>query len=186
MAYVSRYSKIKGTSGNDVLKGGSGNDWLHGGAGRDVLYGGRGNDLLHGGKGQDKLYGGAGNDVLKGGMHDDVLYGGRGNDVLFGGQGNDVLVGGQGADVFRFEWSDTFKGKNIRDEIRDFEKGVDKIDLSALEIWEKKGVTFHDLSSDQGAAVRVKIVGTDFSLDVIDRNGAAGSDLNLDYSDFIF
>ncbi len=57
----------------------------------------------------------------------DTLVGGAGEDVLIGGAGNNVLTGGGGVDVFRF----TELGAN--DVIRDFTRGVDRIDLSWLD-----------------------------------------------------
>jgi len=91
-----------------------------------TLLGGRGNDKLYGNNGANGLYGEDGNDELYGGGGNDVLIGGAGNDFLDGGAGGDVLVGGAGADRF-------FIGThgNDIDYIRDFERGIDRIQLSA-------------------------------------------------------
>jgi len=51
-----------------------------------------------------------------------------GDDVLTGGAGRDVLTGGAGADVFVFGSADA----GSRDMIRDFQAGVDRIDLTGL------------------------------------------------------
>ncbi len=109
--------KLAGTGGDDSLDGLAGNDTLDGKAGNDKLIGGGGNDKLIGGAGNDDLLGDAGRDVLRGGAGDDRLTGGSGNDVLSGHQGRDTFVfsRGGGADV-----------------IKDFQPGVDIIDVSAF------------------------------------------------------
>jgi len=116
---------ITGAGGNDNLSGLDGLDTLHGGAGNDTLNGGNGNDLLNGDAGNDSLVGGAGNDQLNGG---------DGVDRLIGGAGADTLRGGAGADVFVYAVAaDTGTTVAARDTIADFESGVDKIDLSAID-----------------------------------------------------
>jgi Ca2+-binding RTX toxin-like protein len=126
--------KLKGDAGIDRLEGGAGNDVLAGGAGNDVLAGGADNDKLLGDAGDDFLYGGDGVDVLKGGDGNDTLQGDGGNDVLRGGAGNDILqgllgddklYGDAGADTFLFQG-----GVFGKDKIKDFEFGVDTLDMS--------------------------------------------------------
>ncbi|MEM7243589.1 MAG: calcium-binding protein [Pseudomonadota bacterium] len=82
----------------------------------------------------DNIFGLAGNDIL---------YGYNGEDVLVGGEGNDQLYGGSNADTFVFNDGDGF------DTIKDFELGLDQIDLASL------GITFADLtiSENNGDAV---------------------------------
>ncbi|MGB0900095.1 hypothetical protein [Halocynthiibacter sp.] len=63
-------------------------------------------DLLYGGSGYDKLYG-----------HD-------GDDILYDGSGVDQMWGGAGADIFVFEED------GADDFIKDFEAGIDRLDLS--------------------------------------------------------
>jgi len=75
------------------------------------------------------LSGAGGNDALKGQGGDDTLLGGDGNDSLNGGLGRDALVGGAGSDHFVFD-SAIASGTNV-DQIMDFVKGQDVIDLSA-------------------------------------------------------
>jgi Ca2+-binding RTX toxin-like protein len=75
------------------------------------------------------LDGGAGNDTLKGQGGDDTLLGGDGNDTLAGGLGRDVLSAGAGKDHFVFD-TPIASGVNV-DQIVDFVKGQDVIDLSA-------------------------------------------------------
>lgn len=89
-------------------------------AGTDVA------ETLDGKGGNDFLYGNGGNDTLLGGTGKDLLDGGQGNDLLVGGEGNDQLVGGAGADTF------LFAPRGGRDTIEDFQRGVDRIDLTAF------------------------------------------------------
>ncbi|MGJ8583680.1 MAG: calcium-binding protein [Marinosulfonomonas sp.] len=72
----------------------------------------------------DTLVGTALDDVLLGADGDDTLSGGAGDDLLVDGAGSDILLGGQGADVF------TFHDDGATDVIQDFERGVDRLDLS--------------------------------------------------------
>ena len=135
--------KLYGGNNNDKLYGGNGNDKLYGDNNNDKLYGGNGNDKLFGGNNNDKLYGGNNNDKLYGGNNNDKLYGGSGNDLLKGDAGNDLLqgdagkdtlFGGAGADTFVFR-STTHSSASASgaDIIRDFTRGVDKIDLHFID-----------------------------------------------------
>lgn len=117
--------EIHGGRGNDKLFGGDWDDTLFGNGGGDTIFGGNGHDVISGGGGDDYISGEASNDSLRGGNGDDTILGGEGRDTLSGGVGNDVLVGGSDIDHFVF-----FKG-NSRDTLRDFERGVDVIDLRA-------------------------------------------------------
>lgn len=81
-------------------------------------------DHVSGGAGDDRIWGGGGGDWLYGNEGDDRLWGEDGFDTLEGGPGDDILWGGSGADVFRFISQD-----DGNDVIRDFEIGLDKIDL---------------------------------------------------------
>ncbi|MEP4198366.1 MAG: sulfatase-like hydrolase/transferase [Aliishimia sp.] len=137
---------LNGAEGMDTLQGGQGQDTLFGGQDEDVLVGNADDDLLRGnlgadtlagGTGNDNLRGGGDNDILHGGLGDDVLFGEDGSDILYGNQGNDVLNGGRGggqfdgsADVFVF--APAAQGHGGFDRIRDFENGLDQIDLSGF------------------------------------------------------
>jgi Ca2+-binding RTX toxin-like protein len=69
--------------------------------------------------------GGAGNDTIRATVD---------NDRIFGGPGADVLTGGAGADVFVWAVAaDTGLGRVARDVITDFQRGLDDIDLSAID-----------------------------------------------------
>jgi Ca2+-binding RTX toxin-like protein len=123
--------------GNDRVMTGAGrqvinleqdDDFASAGAGNDKLIGANGNDVLLGNRGRDRLDGSTGDDVLRGGRGKDHLLGGTGTDLISGGRGADKLQGGSDADVFKFG---THSG---HDRITDFTHGVDRMDLSALDI----------------------------------------------------
>ncbi len=128
--------RLYGLGGAETLDGGAGNDILVGGAGNDTLLGGTtGRDVLLGGTGEDSLVGGDDLDQLRGGADSDTLIGGAGRDVLIGG---DYVSGGfpgdGAADVFVFtDVSESSAGGGTRDVIRDFEQGLDIIDLSGID-----------------------------------------------------
>jgi len=126
---------LGGGKGNDILYGRDGNDTMRGGEDDDIMYGGLGDDIVGGGKGDDVIFGGAGNDLLKGGPDNDKLYGGLGNDILRGSFGDDVIVGGEGNDrLWGGEGMDVFVffDNSGSDTIRDFELGLDRIDLGGI------------------------------------------------------
>ena len=135
---------IDGLAGSDKLFGFGGDDVMDGGAGNDNVQGGAGDDTLSGSGGRDTLLGGAGADDLMGGSENDQLRGGDGGDTLTGGGGRDVLIGGSftgggfpgdgAADTFVFlAVSDSSTGGANRDIIRDYEVGLDIIDLAAID-----------------------------------------------------
>ena len=150
-------NRLDGGSFNDVLFGGAGNDTLIGGTGTDVAEF-DGNFSTHsisfqtgfftvtsGNGGTDILFGIEelkfadrtvtvimdGGLALVGGAATDDLAGTNGLDVLTGGGGADTLTGGAGADTFRYlAASDSTAAAS--DTITDFQAGVDRIDLTAL------------------------------------------------------
>ncbi|WP_170760418.1 M10 family metallopeptidase [Ruegeria lacuscaerulensis] len=125
---------LDGQDGKDSLIGGSGNDDLSGGGGKDILNGGDGNDTISGGYGLDIMVGGAGVDVLNGDGGIDFLNGDNGADTLIGGLGRDTMTGGQGLDTFVFNAiNESGATAADADVIKDFQQGVDKIDLSAID-----------------------------------------------------
>ena len=119
---------------SETMTGTSEQDMLDGSWGDDVLNGLAGNDVLIGGLGRDTLNGGDGNDTLDGGDNTDILVGGNGDDILIGGDDGDTMTGGAGADIFRILVAGDSKGSGSdRDVITDFQRGVDRIDLSAID-----------------------------------------------------
>ncbi|ASP23607.1 leukotoxin (plasmid) [Antarctobacter heliothermus] len=124
--------EVLGGAGNDTLNAGGDNDTVYGEAGNDILVGQDGSDLLDGGDNDDTMDGGNGDDTLEGGDGNDILRGRAGEDDLAGGLGRDYMTGGEGADNFVFRaLAGTVAGAN-RDQILDFEQGVDLIVVAGL------------------------------------------------------
>jgi hypothetical protein len=104
------------------------------------VLGGPGSDIMYGSSGANVLSGYAGFDALFGLAGDDALNGGDGGDALYGGAGRDVLTGDAGADFFQFAAvSDSGLTIFTSDMIMDFESGLDRIDLSAIDAIAKNG-----------------------------------------------
>ncbi len=170
---------LDGGADRDFLYGGRDADIAHGGSGDDEVRGNLGNDQLFGDAGSDDLRGGGSNDMLDGGTGDDFLFGEGGADTLFGGSGNDALSGGAGMgalDGLRdvFVYADAASGGGGFDRIKDWEDGIDAIDLSAFGF-----ATFGDVSALASAAsggVRVDFGGGDvlFIEDLLLANFDAG------------
>lgn len=94
-----------------------------------TLRGTRSDDILNGTNYNDVIYGRAGNDVIETGAGNDTVYGGRGSDTIVIGSGTNQLYGGSGADTFAV--GAVAAG---RSNLRDWQDGVDKIDLTDLGI----------------------------------------------------
>lgn len=168
----------------DLVNMGSGNDTVTGGTGTLAAYGGAGNDTLSGGSGSDALRGGSGNDVLLGGTGDDILRGDTGNDVIQGGAGNDILIGDGGMDTFVWKADDVTGEHNSEDEVKDFEFGNDRLDLSELikasgdDIFDKSHIKVkieHDSDQDVDVEFHFKTQGKhhfhqEIELDDIDKS----------------
>ena len=123
---------IRGSVNDDIVAGSRLGDALSGSLGDDSIAGRAGNDDLRGDEGNDTLNGGSGHDVLAGGDGADSLQGGKGDDTLAGGLGRDRLQGSQGADVFVFRSAAEAGLGTGRDIVRDFQPGLDRIDMSAI------------------------------------------------------
>jgi Ca2+-binding RTX toxin-like protein len=124
--YVST-EKVIATNSADLVYGTSSGTIAYLGRDTDVFdnrHTSAGVDKVYGEKGHDWIYTGGGHDLLDGGRGDDHLFGEAGDDILSGGKGNDVLEGGAGADIFRYR-----SPGDGYDVIKDFEVGVDKVDL---------------------------------------------------------
>lgn len=150
---------LNGLGGDDVLTGNGGNDVMDGGTGNDTMLGGLGGDLYYvdsaldviietSGQGFDEVRTTVSYDLgaladieilrvldansttavrLTGNGMGQTLVGNAGDNVLNGLGGDDILSGGSGNDIFVFTeigWTDR---------ITDFERGVDKIDLRAID-----------------------------------------------------
>jgi D-alanyl-D-alanine carboxypeptidase len=146
----------------------------------NLLMGLGGDDRLRAGHGDDWLRGGLGNDMLWGRDGDDRLSGGAGKDLLMGGLGADTMSGGAGADVFVFRsagQSPIFAG----DVIRDFQAGVDRIDLSGIMADTESGA-FTWLGADgfTGAGGEVRVIeGAKGTMVRVDLDGNGVSDMGI-------
>jgi Ca2+-binding RTX toxin-like protein len=114
-------------------------------------------DRITGNELANLLDGNRGNDVIDGKGGRDTLHGDSGRDRLSGGKGGDILIGGAQRDTF------VFAAGGGRDDIQDFQDGVDRILLRgfgfadaaealALAVETAEGVTF---SLADGAVLRV-------------------------------
>ncbi len=66
-------------------------------------------------------------DQLIGSDQSETMNGGAGDDILVDGHGSDVMTGGSGEDLF------IFVADGVSDSVVDFEKGVDRLDLSSFD-----------------------------------------------------
>ena len=82
--------------------------------------------------------------TISGGNGKDELFGGDGNDVIDPGAGKDIMTGGLGSDIFVFDLD------GARDEVTDFEDGIDHIGLNG-------GIVFDDLIIENSAKGGVAI-----------------------------
>jgi len=154
--------KAKIYGGSDTLEGGIGDDILYGDAelaiittrgsyktysmdiqmhgGDDLLIGGDGNDVIFGDfrTVSVSLFNGDGQNKTSFTFGNDIIIGGAGNDVLYGdyeSKTGNFIFGPDGADTFVFAPSD---GQDI---IKDFDLGLDMIDLTAHNL-----TSFNELS----------------------------------------
>ncbi|MBW4982450.1 M10 family metallopeptidase C-terminal domain-containing protein [Mameliella sp. CS4] len=89
-------------------------------------------DTLVGQDGADNLDGGDGADTLDGGSGNDILRGRAGEDELAGGAGGEFRTGGEGADHVVFRAAANTAPGATRNQILDFERGVDLIAVAGL------------------------------------------------------
>ncbi|WP_417208017.1 calcium-binding protein [Antarctobacter sp.] len=181
---------ILGGAGNDDIDGGTNHDTLNGNAGDDTIFGNLGNDILVGQDGSDFLDGGNNEDTLDGGNGDDILEGGDGNDILrgrageddlAGGLGRDFLTGGTGVDNFVFRsLAETVVGAN-RDQILDFEQGVDVIVVAGLSpgVFEFRGTTAFDPSGNPELRLNETATGSTIVQIDADGNGTIDAEIRV-------
>ena len=99
----------------------------------DEIIGDQASNFLHGNGGADFISANGGDDIISGGAGNDRILGGSGADKISGGAGADTLTGGSEADTFQFLFLSEVGVGAGRDVIRDFEKGLDKINVSTLD-----------------------------------------------------
>lgn len=118
-------------SGNDIIGLGTGTDKVRAGDGNNVIYQVSRSRTSDGAK---DILTGAGNDYIQTGGGDDLIDAGAGTNTLFGGSGMDTFTIRKGA-------------YNV---LRDFEVGIDKIQLDNLSM---DNLTYVRGTGDQGASV---------------------------------
>ncbi len=164
-----------GTADADTLSDTVGADWMRGMQGDDTLFGLDGNDKLFGNRGDDTLYGGEGNDKL---------FGGAGNDTLIGGAGKDIMKGGAGADVFVFnDISDSNAGQI--DRIKDFETGIDTVDLAGIVAGELTFIGTADFTGTGTAELRYFTNARDNTFLLADIDGDGTIDMKIFFKGII-
>ncbi|MCP5074605.1 MAG: calcium-binding protein, partial [Rhodobacteraceae bacterium] len=169
-------NKLNGRGGADTLYGKAGDDRIEGGNGIDILFGGDGDDKLRGQNGFDVLKADAGDDRLYGGSGDDNLFGGNDNDILKGGMGRDKLYGGLDADTFLFTKAAQSKNDSTADTIKDFELGIDSIDLSGVSVGTLVFIGSGAFSGTQG---EVQVTGASNSTVLVDVDGDGTADMKI-------
>ncbi|MCP5074367.1 MAG: calcium-binding protein, partial [Rhodobacteraceae bacterium] len=167
---------MNGLGSADTLFGGAGDDRVNGGNGIDNLFGGEGDDKLRGQKGFDVLKAEAGNDSISGGQGDDNLLGGDDNDILKGGMGKDKLYGGDDADVFLYTKAAHSKNDSTADTIKDFELGLDTIDLVGVAAGT---LTFIGSGAFSGTQGEVQVTGATNSTVLVDVDGDGTADMKI-------
>lgn len=80
------------------------------------------------------IYGNSSSEHKDGTNNADLIYVFQGNDTLVGNAGGDTLWGGSGGDVFKYTAVSDSLYDGVSDVIKDFQSGVDKIDLSAFDV----------------------------------------------------
>ena len=162
------------------------------------LIGSSHGDTLRGGDGANELSGLGGADQLSGRNGNDLLNGGNGADRLIGGDGRDTVIGGGGADNFVFNALSESAVGSLRDQIGDFVKGTDLIDVSGIDAEMSTGgnQAFHFISGAfTGAEGELRAVNSgansivsadvdgdkhaDFSILVVGVNDLSGGDFVL-------
>ncbi|BAS68398.1 cadherin-like domain-containing protein [Bathymodiolus septemdierum thioautotrophic gill symbiont] len=124
---------------NYLIIGGTNTATITTAGGRDIIYGGVSVDTINSGSGDDYIVTDNGDDVINAGDGDDVIYGGAGDDAINAGSGKDtiylegdldVISGGSDADTFKLSYQDQEAKSGLTNLIKDFELGVDTLDLS--------------------------------------------------------
>jgi len=132
------------------------------------------------------LVGNPGRNILSGGGGADRIVAKAEDDTLIGGGGRDELVGDAGADTFVFQAvTDSLPGQAARDFINGFDRGSDRIDLSAIDadpqLAGDQAFRFLGSGAFTGAAGEVTYAryGANWVLVSADTNGDRAADLQI-------
>lgn len=119
-------------------------------AGKTIVGTGKTGATLTGTGEEDKITGTVVKDTIKAGAGPDVIEGGKGADQLYGGS-KDLA-----RDVFVFKVGDSTVPADGQDKIYEFEKGIDRIDLSKIDADTASGMQelrfVKDFSKAEGSA----------------------------------
>ncbi|MEO1295173.1 MAG: fasciclin domain-containing protein [Cyanobacteria bacterium J06636_16] len=172
-----RSVSIRAGAGNDTLLGSGNNDLLRGQEGNDILLGNDGNDILRGGPGNDRIVSGQGDNLIRGGSGDDLIFIDGGRDIVLAGIGADTIVsesadslidGGADDDLIFLHGEGTIvlRQGNGTDTIQGFTPGESTFSLG-------QGLTFSDLSFQQGSVFSTIAVGEEILAQVVDTTADA-------------
>ncbi|WP_052954427.1 M10 family metallopeptidase C-terminal domain-containing protein [Microvirga vignae] len=129
-------------------------------------------DTVIGNTARNVIAGYDGHDILVGYGGNEDIVGRNGNDTIIGGTGQDALAGSAGYDVFRFD-SVSHSTRSSPDNITDFQRGCDKMDLSRM-----------DADTDTAGNQTFKFIGskvfTGIDSQLRSENGYVYGDLNVD------
>jgi hypothetical protein len=173
---------LGGAVAND-FEGDHRDDYFMAQGGNDVLFGDLGDDELEGGVGNDTIRGGEGNDVVEGQSGNDKIAGGAGDDVVQGAGGKDIMAGGRGDDSFGFDLGNDSAVGTARDQITDFVRGHDQIDLATIDAKIGSGnQTFSWIGKETFNNTKGELRYDDLGKDVVvqaDTNGDGEADLEI-------
>jgi len=170
--YLSPTLSLKPNLSTGTSSGADGNDFL---VAIEDIHGSVHNDYLTGNSDKNIIHAHSRNDIVHRDGGNDRLYGNAGNDKIDGGSGADIFNGGSGNDSFDFS-SLTDCSINAMDEIQDFEQGLDKVNLSAIE----KDLSFDSFEFivENGHTV-IKDKNSDFAIDLQGQFNLNGDDFIL-------
>ncbi|MCF6305617.1 MAG: M10 family metallopeptidase C-terminal domain-containing protein, partial [Rhodobacteraceae bacterium] len=107
-----------------------------------------------------------------------------GNDTLIGGAGKDIMKGGTGADVFVFnDISDSNSGQI--DRIKDFETGIDTVDLAGIAAGELTFLGTSDFTATGTAELRYFTNARDNTFLLADIDGDGTIDMKIFFKGII-
>ncbi|WP_300440628.1 calcium-binding protein [uncultured Mameliella sp.] len=149
------------------------------GEGDDLIAGNHRDNRLTGNGGNDRLFGYGGADVLQGGAGSDLLRGGAGADRLSGGADRDFLTGGADADVFLFASAAEAGLGAARDQIMDFQPGLDLVDVSALAAFGFRGTAGFTASGPAELRLRETPTGSTIVQMDLDGDGIPDAEIRL-------
>lgn len=144
-------------------------------AGREI----NGTDFLYGNNHSVFLQGSSAGDILIGSAQGDPILGFGGNDFIVGGGGADALAGGLGADIYIYQAQSDSNATQGYDNLFDFETGLDKIDLtslnvSSISVVRQDGSTFVFMGTSAGA-MQLVAAGRDINGSDFTYNGTFGT-----------